>query len=84
MDLLIHLPPEIETKLREQAIAEAKSPEELALAALVERLIDGADASGEIQADSWLEAFRAFTAASPNGSVDADVTRDSIYEGRGG
>ena len=50
MDLLIHLPPEIETKLREQAIAEAKSPEELALAALVERLIDGADASGGIQA----------------------------------
>jgi hypothetical protein len=83
MNLTLHLSPELEAKLCEQAKVTGKPLEELALEALQEKLIAEAEALSGLPPEAWLREFRAFTAASPKGNVNADLSRESIYEGRG-
>lgn len=83
MNLILHLSADLEAKLREQAQAARKAPEDLALEALEEKFADEAASSAMLPPDVWLAEFRAFTAASPRGNVNADISRESIYEGRG-
>jgi hypothetical protein len=83
MNLTLHLSPDVETKLREQAAALGKPLEDVALEALKEKLASEPEPGAVMPLELWLREFRAFTAESPRGNVNADVSRDSIYEGRG-
>ena len=83
MNLTLHLPPELEAKLCEQAKAKGKPPEELVLEALEEKLMAEREVGSTLPPDAWLREFRAFTASFPRGNVNADLSRESIYEGRG-
>jgi hypothetical protein len=51
MNLELHIPAELEAKLREQAKAEGKAPEEVAIAALQDRLSVTEEASKVIPFD---------------------------------
>ena len=83
MNLILHLPPEIETKLKEQSRSLGKRPEELALEALDEKLSDQ-ESLPPLAHDAWLKEFRAFLASLPSrDSVTLDDSRESIYQGRG-
>jgi hypothetical protein len=82
MNLLLHLPPETEALLMEQARATGRDVESLALEALREKL--GADQTSPLlPRDVWKKEFREFLATSPDGNPDADFGRDGIYDGRG-
>ena len=83
MNLSINFPPELEDALRLQAQAEAKTPEEFALTALLEKLNGLSPPPVALAAEDWLAEFAAFTAVAPRGNVAADVSRSAIYEGRG-
>jgi predicted transcriptional regulator len=69
MNLSLELSSEIEARLRELAQAEAKTPEQLALEALLEKLADGVETAAPVPFDTWLAEFRAFTAACSRRSV---------------
>jgi hypothetical protein len=83
MNLKLKLPLELEIKLREQAKTEGKPLEELAIEALQEKLVAEPESTSALSAEAWLKEFFLFTADSPKGNVNADLSRDSIYEGRG-
>jgi hypothetical protein len=83
MTLTIHIPAELEIVLLERAKAASKSPEELAVETLKDWFADESVGAAVLPTDAWLAEFRAFTAATPRGNVHANVSRDSIYQGRG-
>jgi predicted transcriptional regulator len=82
MNLTLHLPAELEARLRQEARAAGKAPEDLAVEALEEKL-SCEPSTAEIPLDQWQAEFREWIAAMPRGNPDADLGRDSIYEGRG-
>jgi hypothetical protein len=74
MNLLLHLPPETEALLLEQARATGRDAESLALEALREKL--AADqASPLLPQDVWIKEFREFLATAADGNPDADFNR---------
>jgi hypothetical protein len=83
MNLTLHLSAELEAKLREQAKAKGKPPEELALEALQDKLASCDDSSVMLPRNVWKREFEALLASMPDGSIDADLSRASVYEGRG-
>ena len=90
MNLILHLRPETEAKLKEQAAAGGKSPEELALIALEERLAAGFGQPAEAQtsqdpisAEEWMADFRKWAESHRRLEHEADDSRESIYVGRG-
>jgi hypothetical protein len=83
MTLTLHIPTELEAKLREQAKAEGKPPEDLALEALQDKLASSDSSTVMLPRAFWKREFEALLASTPNGNVEADLSRASIYEGRG-
>lgn len=83
MNLTLHLSPELEAKLRDQAKATGKPPEDLALEALQEKLEMPEDVSVMLPRSVWKEEFDALLGSMPDANVDADLSRASVYEGRG-
>jgi hypothetical protein len=84
MNLTLHLPPQTEARLKEQATRMGKSPEELALEALQERLAIDSQAEASSSPASRLAEFQAWLAAHPASSTQVlDDSRESIYRGRG-
>jgi predicted transcriptional regulator len=83
MNLTVHLSPELEAKLREQARATGKPPEDLVLEALQDKLAMPEDASVMLPRSIWKQEFQALLESMPDGNVDADLSRASVYEGRG-
>ncbi len=84
MNLMLHLTPETEAKLREQAAQSGKSLETLALEALEEKLADGNDLSKALSDEVWKAKFDEFLANLPrSGAAIVDDSRESIYQGRG-
>jgi hypothetical protein len=81
MTLTLHIPTELEFKLHQLAKAEGKPPEELALEALQDKLSD--NSSVMLPRNVWRQEFDALLASMPNGNVEADLSRASVYEGRG-
>jgi hypothetical protein len=76
MNLLLHLDPDIESRLLERAKHEGKAPEAIAIEALDEKLTpDGARSVA-----ARLAAFRVIVDAKPDGNPNADVSRGSVYE----
>jgi len=83
MNLTLNFPPEYEATLRTHASAAAQTPEEFAVAALLEKLGEFEERPKPIPRDTWLAELAALSKRLPGGNVDADISRDSIYEGRG-
>ncbi len=82
MNLIIHLPPETETRLLQQARATGKDAEAFALEALHEKLASE-EPSPMLPLDEWHARFDAIIESMPHGNPEADLSRDSIYDGRG-
>jgi len=83
----LHLPPDVESILREQAAAAGMNTEQFAVVALQHGL-EGSEqaASGAmLPHDKWKKTFEALVASFPerNGSSRVDCDRDSIYGDRG-
>jgi hypothetical protein len=83
MNLILHLPPETEAKLKEQAAATGQAPEELALRALEEQLASAAQSPSALSADDWVADIRAWAESHRHLPGDADDSRETIYAGRG-
>jgi hypothetical protein len=83
MNLVLHLPPETEAKLIEQAAVTGTAPEELVLRALEEQLAMSAQSPSAISAEEWVADVRAWAAKHRYLLGDADDSRESIYAGRG-
>ncbi len=81
MAITIHLRPEIERRLRDEAIRAGFGVEEY-----LERLAEQAVRAGQgtaLSADEWEAAWRAWAASHKSLPTLADDDRDSIYAGRG-
>jgi hypothetical protein len=84
MNLILRIPPDTEAQLKEQAELVGKSPEDLALEALQEKLASSADSAEMLPPDTRLAEFRDWMASHPVSLArDLDDSRDSIYEGCG-
>ncbi len=83
MNLTLHLTPETEARLKEQASLTGRSPEELALEALQEKLAVESQPGEVLSPGSRLAEFRAWLASRPTGNPNADFSRESIYGNRG-
>jgi hypothetical protein len=83
MTMTLRLTSELEAKLREQAHAEGRLPEDLALEVLQDKLASSDDSSAMLPRTVWKREFEALLESMPNGNLDADLSRASIYEGRG-
>lgn len=83
MNLTLHLSAELETRLREQAEAEGKTPEEVAVEALKKQLAEKPLAAATLSPEAWVADFRAWAANHRHLPHEADDSRQSIYAGRG-
>ncbi len=84
MNLVLHLTPETEKRLRQAAAESGKAPETLALEALDEKLATSDDPEDHLPVDRCQQKLREVLAAIPRSSATfVDDSRESIYEGRG-
>jgi hypothetical protein len=83
MDLTLHISGETEQALRQQAMASGKLPEVVALEVLESTLASADDSAAMLPRKQWKAEFEALLASMPDGNVDADLSRASVYEGRG-
>jgi hypothetical protein len=84
MNLILQLPPETESLLKEQLTLSGKSPEDFALEALQEKLAGSTESDEMLPATSRLDEYRQWLSSHPASSAESlDDSRDSIYEGNG-
>lgn len=76
MNLTLHLSAELEAKLRQQAEATGKAPEDVALDALEEHLL-AEPSSVAIPRHQWQAKFREWIATMPHGNPNADPRQTS-------
>jgi predicted transcriptional regulator len=83
MHLTIHLTPETEARLNEQARLLGQSPEAVVLAAVQEKLAS-VDEGENLSNEKRIAEYRAWLASHPASLArEVDDSRESIYEGRG-
>lgn len=82
MSLTLHLSAELEEKLRDQAKAEGKPPEDLALEALEEKLSVETATAAILPPDEWIAAFDAWVTSHKPRNPNVDDRRESIYPDR--
>lgn len=83
MNLLLHLPPELETKLDEQAKATGQTPEEIVVQLLEQQLDGEPRAEGHLSATEWVADIHSWAEGHRRLSHEAEDSRESIYTGRG-
>jgi hypothetical protein len=83
MTIVLHLSPEMEAKLLQQALAVGKRPEDLALHALEEQLAGEIPAAESPTPEQWVADFRHWAESHRRLPIEADDSRESIYAGRG-
>jgi predicted transcriptional regulator len=83
MNLTLQLSAELGAKLREQAKAAGKAPEQLALQALEDQLNVEPLAVVTLSPEQWVADFRAWAEGHRRLPHEADDSRESIYAGRG-
>src|SRR6266568_4999014 len=83
MNRILQLSPETEAKLREQAAATGRAPEELAIEALQEQLSSSSPSAAPLSADEWIADVRSWVKSHRRRPHDADDSRKSIFAGRG-
>ncbi len=82
MNLLLHLATETEAILLERARAIGQDAESLALEALRKKLA-AENASPMSPRNEWHVCFDALIATMPHGNPQADLSRESVYDGCG-
>ena len=82
MTIVLHLPPDTETLLRDRAEREGIPPEAIALAALCDRLDGDAPAAPSLSTEAWLAEFDAWIAGHKPRNPNFDDSRESIYPDR--
>jgi hypothetical protein len=82
MNLVLHLTPETEVKLKERATLLGKRPEELALEALHDRLNGEPVSAPTLPTDAWLREFDAWVNQQTSRNPHFDDSRESIYPDR--
>jgi predicted transcriptional regulator len=83
MHLTIHLTPETEARLNEQARLLGQKPEDVVLAAVEEKLA-AVDDRESISNEKRIADLEAWLSAHPQSAVrELDDSREGIYEGRG-
>jgi hypothetical protein len=85
MNLVLHLPPETEARLRHAAAETGKAPEDVALEALDEKLATPPDdQADQLPLERWQKRFRDALAALPrSAAIFVEDSRESVYNGRG-
>lgn len=88
MNLLLHIPPELEALLARQAKSSGKAPEDIALRVLKEQLACEALSTAspmteELAAEEWISDVRSWVEGRRKLDREADDSRESIYAGRG-
>lgn len=83
MNLTLHLSSELAAKVREQAEALGKAPEEVVLQALAEQLETQTLSTAGLSAEQWIADIRGWATSHRSLSREADDSRESIYAGRG-
>jgi hypothetical protein len=91
MNLILHLPPETEALLKSQAEATGKAPEEFALSALQAQLREATGRPKQrsrrtrqkLTPEEWIADIRKWSESHDHGVVNADDSRESIYDGCG-
>ncbi len=83
MNLTLHLTEETETKLRQEAALRGKSVEMLALEVIQDKLAHHDESSRSLPYEAWKSQFDELISSMPQGNPNADLSRESIYEGRG-
>lgn len=83
MNLLLHLPPELETKLDEQAKATGRTPEEIVVATLQGSFADApSNGSPSMSLDGWLRDFDDWVSGHESRNPQLVDSRESIYPDR--
>lgn len=82
MSLLLHLPPELEAKLGEQAKAAGKALEEVALQLIQDQLGSEPPTEPSLSAEEWVTDIRGWALKHRVLDTEADDSRESIYAGR--
>ena len=83
MNLVLHLSPETEAKLLQQAVLVGKPPEEVAMKALEEQLATENPVMEPQTARQWVADFHRWAESHRRLPHEADDSRESIYAGRG-
>ena len=84
MDL--HLPPEIESSLRQHAAMAGMDVEQFAIKAIQTGIASKEIADDDVEPipkSTWSAEFHAWLASIPKRQTRVDDSRESIYEGRG-
>lgn len=79
MNLTLHLPPETEAKLKEQANLMGRSLEDLALEALEDKLSTEPAPTPVLSSEDWNLQFDAWVHGHSSRNPHFDDSRDSIY-----
>lgn len=87
MSLTLHLPPELEAQLHEQAKSLGKTPEQIVMATLQSRFLDvshevDTEEVAPLPIDKWLSIFDAWVAGLESRNPPVDDSRESIYPDR--
>jgi predicted transcriptional regulator len=83
MSMTVQLSADIEAKLRQLAALLGKQPDGIALEAIEEKLNGSIESVSPLSRDEWHRRFDALLASMPPGNLDADLSRKSVYDGRG-
>jgi predicted transcriptional regulator len=81
MTLTLKLTPEIEAKLRELSLATGRRPEELALDAIEQNLVEE-PSSPAIPYEEWARLFDEWLKSHQSRNPNFDDSRESIYPDR--
>lgn len=82
MILKIHLTPEIEARLLEQAVLAGKQPEELAIEVLQQTFAMESVAAQTVPDEEWQRLFDAWVANHHSRNPSLDDSRERIYADR--
>lgn len=82
MNLILHLPPETEARLRQASAESGKAPEALALEALDEKLATSLNSGPDLSREEWLRHFNEWVSKQKSRNPNFDDSRESIYPDR--
>jgi hypothetical protein len=87
MSLVLHLPPELEAQLDEQAKSLGKTPEQIVMATLQSRFLDishevDTEEVAPLPIDKWLSIFDEWVAGLESRNPHVDDSREGLYPDR--
>jgi len=83
MDVTLHINGDTEAVLLQQAARTGRDVASLVLETLEDSLLPDDQERATADPHTRVQAFREWVAAMPSGNVDADLSRESVYDDRG-